>query len=350
MSVSSPSGAGAGAASVLKTSNATATAGRQKKVTPRPQLSSGGRVIAAAAAGSSGGAVGGFRRKSSRCVATGTSIRRQALLLQKAFRQEKKDWNRPTTAFASRAPRLLSDVLPQSHGAANSAYEIAAADTEAGVIERVPVFCGQYLAPKTRPNTAGPAFRSTAPQRPDARKALCDAMMTPRPLVAVKSKPLAAPPFYSSGPRIAQPKKLLPAQHELAYAIPADRPLSVRTVPPPTTLIHPGHKGRIVGNMSKEPRLLPPRKTLCEVFYQDVSGKDWLLPGNKVSNFKAGAMPQRPAVQARTDLLYDAKFPSETTRKNPIPKSTGKRFPVQKAQAPPVGTYTSRFVSCGLQS
>jgi hypothetical protein len=300
------------------------------------------------------------RKASSSCVGVAAArpslpIARQALQLQAAYFRERKDWLRPSAAFASRAPRIPPSPSADAAGGKNNNKESSDGTPPLdGVIERLPVFRGQYTAPVVRANTAGPAFRSTAQQRPESKPLLCDRLATPRTTLRVAPKSRHAPAFGSTGPRIVPQRKLLPAQHELSYAVPpspSDLALLRRT-PPPTSLAAPGSKGRLVGNMSAAPRLIPPRKAVCETWYQDVTGKEWLLPSSKIRSFVSGAMPQRPTPKPNiaTQLSYDPQAPLKSTDTgNPMPKSTSRRFATPRTVAPPVGTYTSRFVSCGLQ-
>jgi hypothetical protein len=316
------------------------------------------------------------KRKSSSATtgASQRSIARQALLLQAQFRHEKKEWVRPSPVFAAAAPLKKARQQPQQQQPSSAAVMVV---EEYGIIERLPVFCGQYTAPRTRPNPAGPAFRSTAPQRPGIRPLLCDRLTTPRSTLAVSTAPRAATalPFSSSGPRMLPVRKLLPAQHNLSYSIQSAVPAAAtqstalagqqprettkkkkKVQPPPiaTTLTASGTKGRLVGLMGTGPRLLPARKPVCDVLgYEDVvGGRNWLLPSHRIPSFGCGAQPQRPPLKPSiaAQLSYDHGGGGVGCRGNPMPKATSRRFVDPIPTAPPVGTYTSKFVSCGLQS
>ena len=61
--------------------------------------------------------------------------------------------------------------------------------------------------------------------------------------------------------------------------------------------------------------------------------------------------PQRPAAAKVVDASYDVKLPGSTpTTARAAFKSAAQRFVEEKPQAPPVGTYTSPLISCGMLS
>jgi hypothetical protein len=141
-------------------------------------------------------------------------------------------------------------------------------------------------------------------------------------------------------------RKLLPAQHQLTAAVPDEQARSLQT-----TLAAAGTKGRLVGNMSTGPRLTPARQPVCSTAYHDVvKSEAWIMSAYKVVSFAKDTSPQRPATRQSltAQLSYDtpSSFGSGVT--NPVPKSTSRRFVDPKVTTPPVGTYTSKFVSCGM--
>lgn len=99
---------------------------------------------------------------------------------------------------------------------------------------------------------------------------------------------------------------------------------------------------------SATPRLQPASKPSTEAMYSIDRPTQTL---KRQSSWAASKTPQRTGVKATTDAFYDPKAPEEMRyiqRGTVSIPSTPRMPPPSDNKVPPVGSYTSPYISCGM--
>lgn len=109
---------------------------------------------------------------------------------------------------------------------------------------------------------------------------------------------------------------------------------------------------------SSSPRIPPPKKPACTAELDksgDKVGSDYVMldkPAPKAlkSGWGACTSAQRPTFRATTDAYYNPKHLEDVRYfyRKAVPSGTPRISETKDNGVPPVGTYTSQYISCGM--
>ena len=230
--------------------------------------------------------------------------------LDRQYKKSRRDWQKPSPCFRSKAKRLPSPARPATEAV--------------------------YDPPKEKIRAPTAWAKTKAPQRP-AFKAPTDLMYDP-PVIHDKLHN-GAPSLRSHIDRLPEPPKLEPGQSRLI----AGSPIEERG--------KKGGKPSLLTFRSKTPRLEPSKvanQADCEVNFKTIASGATKKPLS--SSWAKSKAPQRQKFVAPTDLMYDTPPVSVRSKHADCSsfRSLCERFEEPKEVAPPVGTYTSALISAGM--
>ena len=255
------------------------------------------------------------------------------------YRNSRKEWKKPSSTFTSVTPRI-----PPSREALQSD-----AKSLNGTLA--------YEVKKSKKNSAV-GFIGNHRLRPESPKVLCDVMYDPK-ISATEPKRHATLRWNASlTPRLIPTPQLYHGQH-MFYDTPTSRTTAASSSP--TSARH-----ATSSFISTTPRMIPTPKLAYNYNKKsDVNGvskknvavtsvsvlekKMWQT--KQTSNWSKHTSQRVPIINKSHDLNYSPKNLEEIRYFTRTPQlSLLERFPVAKSVAPPVGTYTSPFIACGMMA
>ncbi len=239
--------------------------------------------------------------------------------LDKQFRESKRTWKKPSPEFANHEKRFDQ---PKSQAPDPGAYSPVV-----GTI-------GDSVTRQRKLKSSWAADAS--PQRPRVVELPCKGDYNP---VDPKGQTFAATSaFASTTPKFED--------HASSARSPSAAAQSNASSPVSTSRQRPSS-----GMASKSPRFSDPVVWTQASYECDVGtlGHDLAVAKKHSSPWSKDKNPQRPEPSHVVDKFYDAKIPSSApvTARSSF-KSSVPRFHEEKSDAPPVGAYTSPFISCGM--
>jgi hypothetical protein len=241
-----------------------------------------------------------------------TGLAHRLLAEEQEFRRTNKRWQRPSPVFRSTSarlpePRLCTDI----------------------------VYDG-CIAEPLRKGTPTYQFKSNSPQRSPIRQPLTHATYDPPPLERIQN----CVAFRSTTPRAT-------ATSLACDVAPTAQPREAR----PAVHSEKRRKNSAPFFLSKQPRFPPARGYVCQGDYtiKDSLSKPSKRPSPWARNQEPQRTPPKPAVDAMYETPAMLRVGSSCPTKRSMFVSTTPRFVDPVACSPPVGGYTSRFVSYGMQ-